>query len=199
MNNLEASIALKSCLEEFDAISKLIEGLGHTSKPIPYLTKYALIKACGTIEFCFKTIIADIHRNQTKQIKNFIDKNIRMSSMNPSKSNICKTLSLFDDAWNREFKEKLKEHSNVKRIEDSLDSLNNSRNTFAHGGSITLTFDTIKTYLIDAIEVVKILDSVVMLDVGKTMSPEQSFDGPDKIRAASLDGGGNLDFSDFHI
>jgi len=162
MNNPEASIALKSCIDEFDSIAKLIDVLGHTSKPIPYITKYSLIKACGTIEFCFKTIIADIHQDQTKQIKNYIDKNIRMRGMNPSKVNICNVLSSFDDTWNKDFKNRLKTHKDSKRIEYSLDSLNNARNSFAHGGSITLTFETIKKYLIDAIEVVKILDSVVV-------------------------------------
>ncbi|MGJ1215347.1 HEPN domain-containing protein [Sphingobacterium multivorum] len=161
MNNKEANEHIDSCISELDSIKNLIEGLGHTSKPVPYLTKYSLIKSCGTIELAFKTIVADVHINQSYQIKNYINKTLRNSSLNPSFENICKILKNFDDEWNDKFKKELKLHSDYVRITDSLRSLNNARNTFAHGSQVTLTFENVYNYFNDSVEIIKILDKVL--------------------------------------
>lgn len=162
MNNLNAQNLIDNCLIELQGIESLINGLGHLSRPVPYLTKYAVIKSCGTIESCFKTIIADVHSNQSTQIQNYIDKTIRESSMNPSQKNICSTLKRFDTNWNVNFKQQLNSHLNSQQIKDSLSSLNEARNTFAHGGNITQSFQTIKDYFLDSVEVIKIMDNVVI-------------------------------------
>lgn len=161
MNNLNAKNNIDDCLRELSGIESLINGIGHMSKPVPYLTKYALIKSCGTIEFCFKTIIADIHINQSSQIQNYIDKTLRESSMNPNQHNICSTLNRFDTNWNSDFKLKLKEHPKSKQIRDSLESLNKARNTFAHGGNVNQSFDNIRDYFNDSVEIIKLLDEIV--------------------------------------
>ena len=161
MNNISAEESINACLEELDKIAKLIDGMGKTSNPVPFLTKYAIIKSCGTIEYCFKTILSDVHLNQTAQVKNFIDKMFRNSSINPSKDNICKSLDRFDESWNEAFKEKLKLRSDVKKIESSLKSLNSARNTFAHGGHPSASFENVVDYFKDSVEVIKIVDDVV--------------------------------------
>lgn len=162
MNNQNAQIYINNCLAELQGIDDLINGLGHLSRPVPYLTKYAVIKSCGTIESCFKTIISDIHANQSSQIQNYIDKTIRKSSMNPSHKNICTTLKRFDSQWNENYKEKLNLHTDSQRLKDSLRSLNEARNTFAHGGNITQTFQQIKNYFTDSVEIIKIIDEVIV-------------------------------------
>lgn len=162
MNNQNALNFINDCLNELQGIESLINGLGHLSKPVPFLTKYAVIKSCGTIESAFKTIIADVHSNQSVQIQNYIDKTIRESSMNPSQDNICSTLKRFDSNWNTQFKSQLNAHSNSQQLKDSLKSLNEARNTFAHGGNINQSFQTIKDYFTDSVEVIKIMDSVVI-------------------------------------
>ncbi len=162
MNNVDAQTNINSCTRELDRIENIIQNmLGHTSPIVPYLTRYSIVKACGTIEFCFKTIIADLHTGTTPQVMNYIDNTIRSSSMNPSISNICSTLKKFDSGWNTAFKNKIREHANSERIKDSLDSLNNARNSFAHGGTPTSSFENIKNYFNDTIEIIKILDEVV--------------------------------------
>ena len=161
MNNQNAQNYIDNCLNELQGIEDLINGLGHLSKPVPYLTKYAVIKSCGTIESCFKTIISDVHLNQSIQIQNYIDKTIRGSSMNPSQKNICTTLNRFDSNWNTNYKQQLNSHAKSQQLIDSLKSLNEARNTFAHGGSINQTFQSIKGYFIDSVEVIKIIDNVV--------------------------------------
>jgi hypothetical protein len=161
MNNITAEESINTCLYELEKIKMLIEGMGSTSNPVPFLTKYAIIKSCGTIEFCFKAIISDIHLNQSQQIANYINTTFRFSSINPSIGNICRSLMKFDKTWNESFKLKFKEHPHSNRIGDSLRSLNNSRNNFAHGGHPTTTFDNVIVYFNDSVEVIKILDEVV--------------------------------------
>jgi hypothetical protein len=161
MNNQEALSSIESCQDELQRIFHLIEGHGHMSPIVPFLTNYAIVKSCGTAEFCFKTIISDIHAEQSPQIVNYVDNTVRNSSMNPSLDNIYKTLKKFDDSWNEIFKEKLNAHTDGKRLKSSLDSLNTARNTFAHGKSPTSSFENIRAYFDDTIEVLKILDQVV--------------------------------------
>ncbi|WP_321322568.1 HEPN domain-containing protein [Labilibaculum sp.] len=161
MNNQEALTSIENCEDELQRIFHLIEGHGHMSSIVPFLTNYAIVKSCGTAEFCFKTIISDIHSGQSSQIVNYVDNTIRNSSMNPSLDNICKTLKKFDPAWNDLFKDKLSQHEHNQRIKSSLDSLNTARNTFAHGRTPVSSFENIRTYFGDTVEVLKLLDEVV--------------------------------------
>jgi hypothetical protein len=161
MDNISAQERIEDCVRELDKIEHMIEGMGKMSNPVPFLTKYAIIKACGTIEFCFKTIIADFHDNQTSQVKNYINSTFRTSSINPSKSNICKSLNSFDSSWNENFKKGLEALVNKAKVEQSLESLNNARNTFAHGGHPSASFDNVKDYFFDAVKMIEILDKIV--------------------------------------
>lgn len=161
MNNESAQTSIESCIEELQRIDTLIENLlGHTSPIIPYLTKYAIVRACGTIEYCFKTIIADLHVG-TPQVMNYIDNTIRSSSMNPNIANICSTLKKFDENWNTSFTEKIKSHEHPQRLRDSIESLNSARNSFAHGGTPTSSFENVRNYFNDTIIIIKMLDEVV--------------------------------------
>lgn len=162
MNNPEAQNSINLCREELQRIKTLIEDLlGHTSPIVPYLTKYAIVRACGTIEYSFKTIIADLHTGNTPQVANYIDNTIRNSSMNPSISNICSTLKKFDEEWNTTFKQKINNHVHGQRLKDSIDSLNNARNSFAHGGTPTSSFENVSEYFEDTVLIINMLDEVV--------------------------------------
>tara|TARA_R110000868_G_scaffold205701_1_gene454261 strand:- start:345 stop:836 length:492 start_codon:yes stop_codon:yes gene_type:complete len=161
MNNQNAQSSIDSCLEELERINTLIENLlGHTSPIIPYLTKYAIVRACGTIEYCFKTIIADLHTG-SPQVMNYIDSTIRSSSMNPSISNICSTLKKFDEDWNSSFTSKIRDHAHPQRLRDSIESLNNARNSFAHGGTPSSSFENVRDYFNDTVIIIEMLDEVV--------------------------------------
>lgn len=161
MNNGSAQTSIESCIEELQRIDTLIENLlGHTSPIIPYLTKYAIVRACGTIEYCFKTIIADLHVG-TPQVMNYIDNTIRSSSMNPNIANICNTLKKFDENWNNSFTEKIRSHEHPQRLRDSIESLNSARNSFAHGGTPTSSFENVRNYFNDTVIIIKMLDEVV--------------------------------------
>ena len=162
IKNDSVSERLVACIDEFETIDFIIKGMGSMSHPIPYLTRYSIIRACGAIEFGFKTIISDINIElQSKQLKQFIDIKFRNSSMNPSYSNICRGLASFDEKWKITFKKNIGELENKERILDSLDSLNNARNTFAHGGSPSASFVNVQIYFNDSIKVLEALELAV--------------------------------------
>ena len=161
MNNQNAQSSIDSCIEELDRIDTLIKNLlGHTSPIIPYLTKYAIVRTCGTVEYCFKTIIADLHSG-SPQVMNYIDNTIRSSSMNPSIPNICSTLKKFDENWNNSFTAKIRDHEHPERLRDSIESLNNARNSFAHGGTPSSSFENVRDYFNDTVTIIEMLDEVV--------------------------------------
>jgi hypothetical protein len=161
MNNVDAMTYIDSCNDELSKIKNIIDSLGHTSNVVPYLTKYAIIKSCGTIELSFKTILSDYcSNNQSQQVKNYIDKTLRDSSMNPSYDNICNLLNNFDENWKANFKSKVGNLANPEKIKASLQSLNVSRNNFAHGGNPTTSFQSVVEYFNDSIEIIKLLDTI---------------------------------------
>lgn len=161
MNNANALTSIGICNAELQRIFHLIEGLGHMSPVVPFLTNYSIVRACGTVEFCFKTIISDLHAGHSSQVQNYVDNTIRNSSMNPSRENICKTLKRFDEEWNTRFKSKLNGHEHSARIKSSIDSLNNARNSFAHGETPSSSFENIKNYFEDSVIILGMLDEVV--------------------------------------
>lgn len=162
INNESVADILNVCIDEFKRIESIIHGIGTMSHPVPYLTRYSIIKACGAIEFGFKTIVSDVSLDsQSEQLKQFVDNKFRNSSMNPSYSNICSGLASFDEGWKNKFKDKINSLPEKKKILDSLESLNNARNTFAHGGSPSTSFVNVQVYFEDSLKVLEALEAVV--------------------------------------
>jgi hypothetical protein len=163
MNNSTVEQLIIDCETELTKITAIIDALGPFNNTVPFLTKYAIIKACGTIEQSFKTMVADHnHSVHSQQIRNFIDASIRKSSMNPNMKNISSTLKKFDINWHNTFKSTLNSVAHCSRLKSSLTSLNEERNCFAHGGQPLATFPSIKSYFSDAKEILVILDSIVV-------------------------------------
>ena len=162
MNNANASVAIADCQSEFAALSILIPQMGMASPVGRYLTHYSLIRACGTIEYSFKTILADFHQNMSPQLSTYIDNKVRSNSCNPSYQNILSMLGDFDDNWKNNFKNQINAHPDKDRLLASLNSLNVNRNSLAHGHGSTVPFSDIKVYFDDAVQVISILDSVVV-------------------------------------
>jgi hypothetical protein len=162
MNNANAEKIITDCKDDLDQAIIILNGLGVTSNVIPYLNKYSIIRSCGAIEASFKTIISDFcNKRSKKQIKNYINEKIRDSSINPSYNNICKTLKCFDEKWSSDFKQQLNSHPEKLVIMDSLGSLIDARNEFAHGGNPTITLTDTRTYFEKSEIVISILDNIV--------------------------------------
>ena len=80
MNNLNVTQLLEECKQELESIKALLIGLGECANPTPYIKKYAVMRASGSIETGFKTIIADrVDRDSHKKLKNFVARKIRNS------------------------------------------------------------------------------------------------------------------------
>lgn len=162
MNNKEVEKNLRICEEDLKAIDAIHKIVGIDSPIMLYLTRYAIIKSCGTIEFAYKNLIAEFCENsQSLQVKNFINNKVRNNSNNPTLDNIYRLLTDFDETWLKKFKERIDVMVNKERILFSLKSLNDARNDFAHGGNPSASFEDIGKYFQDSKQIILILDDIV--------------------------------------
>jgi hypothetical protein len=161
MTNVEVNRLLSDCLTELESISMLLNGIGEDAKPTPYIKKYAVIRATGSIETAFKQIIADkIDEDSHVQVKNFIKRKVRDSSCNPKLGMIENMLTEFDDRWRSKFDE-LMALDDKPKLKGALTNLVDARNDFAHGGNPDMNIDDTIRYFKDGVRVLEILDSVV--------------------------------------
>lgn len=162
MNNSEVQRLLDDCSAELSHVTGLITGLGVASNAAPYLTKYAIIRACGGIEQAFKSILCDFSsRRSKKQVKRFLGRRVRESSMNPSYENICRLLKDFDEEWYEEFKDHIKAAPDKSVWMTSLTSLVDARNEFAHGGNPSSSITDVISYFQNCRAVIEVLDAKV--------------------------------------
>lgn len=163
MKNVSVLQILADCDSEIKNIENVVHNFfGHSSPAVPFLIKYSIIRACGAVEVSFKTLIYDIiTQGQSPKVKKYFEDNIKESSMNPSFENICKVLKSFDKDWNDNFKENLKALSNESKVKTSLSSLNSARNSFAHGGSTTLSINNVMDYYNDSKEILEVLELTI--------------------------------------
>ncbi|MCU6763164.1 HEPN domain-containing protein [Brotonthovivens ammoniilytica] len=159
---VELKDLINECTTELTDISAKINTLPPLDKLRAYLTKYALIKSCGTIEFVYRSLVADFFdQSDLTQVPTYIEKTVRNGSMSATYDNMSGLLGKFDDNWKRDFKNAVAQHPNSKRIRSSANSLVNNRHQFAHGKTPTATFKDIQQYYTDALELIVIMDSVV--------------------------------------
>lgn len=162
MNNLGVEAILINCDEELIHIESLIALIGPLNNMVPYFNKYAIIRACGTIETSFKTIIVDHCNKRSKiQVKNYLNKKVRESSTNPSYDKIIRTLKDFDENWADQLKNNLRALPNYNSILTSLQSLVDARNEFAHGGNPNVAFADAKRYFLETKEIINQLDIII--------------------------------------
>lgn len=163
MNNSNAQSAIDDARIDFRKITMMIKRTRRATSPSRrFLTLYSLIKASGVIEYSIKTIFADFHAGASPQIVHYIDVNVRDSSKNPSLDNIYNMLKQFDGNWLRSFKTSLNSRPDATRLKDSLKSLCENRNNFAHGKPTTASFNDILQYFEDSVKIVEILDQVIV-------------------------------------
>jgi hypothetical protein len=153
---------LDDCADELDHVETLVIAHGPASTLIPYLTKYAIVRACGTIEQAFKTVVADHCSYRSKaQVKQFLAVSVRDSSSNPSWDNMCRLLGKFDDNWCLDFKSHVDADVDKTQLRESLKSLVAARNDFAHGGNPSSTIGDVKIYFGHARKVIQYMDTIV--------------------------------------
>lgn len=162
MNNTAVQAELTACSLELDDVAASIKGLGILSSTVPYLTKYALIRACGTIERAFKTLIADFcSQSSTYQIKQFLTKKVRDNSANPKLDRIHGMLNDFDESWSDSLKASMKRHADRELMTTALTTLVDARNEFAHGGSPNVSIGDVQSHFMNARKVIEIMDAII--------------------------------------
>lgn len=156
-------MSLSDCEAELTQLEDAMKLLGHTSPIGMFLTRYAIIKACGTIERAFKSLVADHAESlQSQQVKNFLQSKVRESSMNPNENNITQLLKSFDSKWSTDFCDKLKVMADKEKKKQSLKSLVEARNAFAHGGNPITTIGQVKIYFCDSREIMDLIDEAIV-------------------------------------
>lgn len=161
MNNQEVQQLLQVCRDELDSIRALLTGIGDEARPTPYIKKYAVIRATGSIESCFKQIIADrVDQDSHTQLKNFVARKIRNSSCNPKLEMIQGMLNEFDEGWRGRFEEKIA-LADKPVLKGALTELVSARNSFAHGGAAELPIERTIEFFEHACTVLRLLDQTV--------------------------------------
>lgn len=153
---------LDNCLLELDDIETKLNSLPSLDITKRYLTQYALIKACGTVEFVYRSIVADyFSKFSISQIDNYLEKTVRNGSMSATYSNMNALLEKFDSSWAGLFKKNVQARIDKEKIITASNSLVNNRHSFAHGRSPSATFQEIKQYYQDILLLLYEFDIVV--------------------------------------
>ena len=153
---------LDECTAELNDIEARINALPSLDKGIKYFTNYALIKACGTVEFVYRSIVADHFSQLTNsRIDTYLDATIRKGSMSAKYEMMQNLLRKFDDQWKKDFQTAVKGNPNGQKLIDASNPLVTNRHDFAHGKAPTATFLEIKQYYTDVVSLIQIFDTIV--------------------------------------
>lgn len=142
--NQQVNDIIENCRADLDRIFHLIEGLGTMVPVSGYLTKFALIRISGTLEICYKKLIADYYEGISPGLQRFITIHVRDASLNAKYENICKVLRDFDEDKCAAFKGSINARADKDDLLHAMSDLNNARNDVAHGDSTSMTFSEMK-------------------------------------------------------
>lgn len=149
--------ALRDCQIELDSIQQWIAN-NKLHSNVRYLTSYAVIKACGTIEYVFKQVVYDhLSEGANNEAKNFLNKNIVEASFNPGPGQMYKILEKINGVWKVNFENEIG-GTNQK---GQLKSLVDLRNSFAHGATITASINDVIAYYKSGVWILEKLDTVM--------------------------------------
>ena len=125
---------------------------------VKYLTSYAVIKACGTIEIVAKKILYErLSEGANIEAQAYLTRMILDSSFNPKTGKICSILDMIDSNWKKEFDNSTKGEAE----KDQLNSLVNLRNDLAHGKNISVSIQTVIAYYEGSIKILDKLEKII--------------------------------------
>lgn len=152
---------IDNCRADLDKIWHLMEALGTMTPVSGYLTKFAIIRICGTLEVCYKSIIADYYEAFSPELQRYIGIHVRSASLNAQYESICKVLKEFSEEKHNKFKDIISSIINKEQIITAMAELNNARNKVAHGNSTAMSFNDMKQKFEDTIVILEKLDEVL--------------------------------------
>jgi hypothetical protein len=111
-----------------------------------HMAKYLAVIISGIyediIKDCFDKYLID--KNIPKEVRDFMNVQIRYSFRNPDMSNLKKLLKSFSKTWS----DKIDLIDRKKT--DALDSIVNNKNKIAHGGNSNITYNDIKDFYVNS-------------------------------------------------
>lgn len=150
-------LKINDCKLELENIRKWIDKNKLDSNG-RFLISYAVIKACGTTEVIFKSIIFDhLSNGANNEAIGYLNRNILESSTNPKFDNIARVLKPINPNWQRKFLDAF----NGKNEKSYLNSLVELRNQFSHGNSISASIEDVIRYFNGAENILIELDNIV--------------------------------------
>ncbi|EKS17564.1 hypothetical protein HMPREF9186_01332 [Streptococcus sp. F0442] len=156
MNDDEKRV-LEDCNLEIQRIKNWINN-NKLDSNVKFLVSYAVIKASGSIELVFKSMINTfLSQNCIDETKVFLTKNIIDNSANPSPGNIEKHLEQFDGRRKEKFSNLLKDSQD----KGNLKSLVALRNDIAHGRTINSSINIVESYFKSGKKILETLEVVI--------------------------------------
>lgn len=148
---------IEDCTDELNEIEKWVREEPMDSKN-RYLIPYAVVRASGTIEAVFKSLIYDfLSENCKAETQTFLEKETVDSSCNPKIGNIEEMLQRFDPQRKEAF---AKETKGTQEKQD-LNSLVALRNDIAHGRNINSSISIVQRYYAAGIAIIQKLDKIL--------------------------------------
>lgn len=152
---------INDCRLELNNISNWINKNNMHSN-VRYLVAYSVVKASGTIEIIFKSMIYDLLAENVKlETQNYLTKMVIDSSCNPNTGNMSKILEQIDSDRKSGFDRIIKETTRGTEQKADLNSLVNLRNDIAHGRTIGSTINTVKRYFESGVAILNMLEKVL--------------------------------------
>ena len=164
MNNQNFLTNIDECKEDLQRIQSLINGIGSMSPVAGYLTKFALIRVCGTLEICYKTLIADFYEAVSPELQRYITIHVREASLNAKYDNIIKVLKEFSEEKSNDYKKNINAREDKDLILTAMSSLNSARNEVAHGGNMSLSIADMCNHFEKAVCVLGELDNIFIVN-----------------------------------
>lgn len=150
--------ALDDCKTEIGNIRSWIDK-NQLDSNIKYLVSYAVIKACGTIEFVLKDFICDfLSQNSIEETKFFLQRKIIKSSFNPSTQEIGKLFENLSSGWKSSFESRIKD----SQEKQDLNSLISLRNSFAHGIAINVSIQVVERYFESGRKILSYIEDIIL-------------------------------------
>lgn len=155
--NTENDRCINDCENEILKIMQWAEENKFHSN-VRFLVNYAVIKASGTTEIVFKSLLHSFLSEGCKtETQKFLEKRILDLSCNPSTGNMERLLDQIDPKRKKAFSEKIKGTPE----QNDLNSLVSIRNDIAHGRSVTTTITNVKRCFESGKIIINILDSIL--------------------------------------
>ncbi len=125
---------------------------------VRFLTAYAVMKACGTIEIVLKSEIYEYLATRTKnETKTYLNNAIVEASFNPSTGKIQSLIEQFSSVMAQQFKNSI----NGSNEKVDLNALVHLRNDIAHGRTISISITTVERYFLSGKKILEYVDSML--------------------------------------